>query len=244
MQFLKKERYLHFMPNKRAMKHLLSSTLFTLLCTMAFSQNINKEAYKRYVNIDQYNEPLAGFVILNSGKKEETSIKYEEPYLLLDPELPLTTYKKGNKEKLLLKNKLAGFYVNNQLYVQEHFEEDSSRWVMVVHEGSIRESIVLLPNIDYDQPEYYSVNRLITNTITLKAYFAGRLAINFGRNMSSLIFDYTQLNKKVRDAEEGYKFLNYRQIIAEYNMWFNSNNPNVIHYYLPRPDYQKLAERH
>lgn len=225
------------------MKHLFPGIIFTFLCTLAFGQNVNKEAYKRYVNIDKFDKPLEGFVILNSGKKEETTIKYEEPYLLLDPQLPLTTYKKGNKEKLYLKNKLAGFYVNNQLYVQEQFEEDSSRWVMVVHEGSIRESIVLLPNIPYGEPEYYSVNRLITNTLTLKAFFAGRLAINFGRNMSSLIFDYAQLNKKVRDAEEGYKFLNYRQIIAEYNMWFNSNNPDAIHYFLPRPDYQKLAER-
>ena len=224
------------------MKHLLSSIIFSLLCTVVFAQNVNKEAYKRYVNIENYDQPLEGFVVFNNGNKEEAFIKYEEPYLLLDSQLPLVTYKKKNKEKLYLKNKLAGFYVNNRLYMREQFDGDSSRWVMVVREGAIRESIVLEPNIPYDRPEYYSVNRLITNTVSLKSYYAGRLAINFGRNMSSLIFDYSQLNKKVRDAEEGYKFLNYQQVIAEYNMWFNSNYPDAVPYLLPRPDYQKLIE--
>lgn len=224
------------------MKYLLSSILFTLLCTVAIGQNINKEAYKRYVNLEKYDEPMKGYLVLNSGKKEETLIKYEEPYLLLDSYLPLVTYKKGKKEKLYLKDKITGFYVNDQLYVREHFDGDSSRWVMVVREGAIRESIVLVPNIPFDRPEYYSVNRLITNTVSLKSYFAGRLAINFGRNMSSMIFDYSKLNQKVRDAEEGYKFLNYQQIIAEYNMWFNSNYPDVVPYFLARPDYQKLID--
>ena len=224
------------------MKYLLSSILFTLLCTVTIAQNVNKEAYKRYVDVDKYDQALEGFVVFNNGNKEETLIKYEEPYLLMDSELPLVTYKKKNKEKLYLKNKLAGFYVNNKLYMREHFDGDSSLWVMVVREGAIRESIVLKPNIPYDRPEYYSVNRLITNTVSLKSFYAGRLAINFGRNMSTMIFDYGQLNKKVRDAEEGYKFLNYQQIVAQYNMWFNSNYPDAIPYILPRPDYQKLID--
>lgn len=230
------------MPNKTLMKHLLSSIIFTLVCTFAMGQNINKEAYKRYVNIDKYNQPMEGYVVLNNGNKEETIIKYEEPYLLMDSQLPLVTYKKRNKEKLYLKTKLSAFYVNNRLYVQEHFDGDSSRWVMVVREGAIRESIVLKPNIPYDRPEYYSVNRLITNTITLQSYFASRLAINFGRNMSSMIFDFAQLSKKVKDTEEGHKFLNYQQIIARYNMWFNSNYPDVVSYIMPRPDYQKFID--
>lgn len=224
------------------MKQIVTCIFFTAICSVSLAQNVNKEAYKRYVDIDKYEQPLKGFVVFTNGKKEETTIKYEEPYLLTDAQLPLITYNKKNKEKPLLKNKLAGFYVNNRLYVNEHFEGDSSRWVMVVREGAIRESIVLKPDIPFDRPSYYTVNRLVTNTITLKAYFVGRLAINFGRNMSSLIFDYAQLNRKVRDAEPGYKFLNYQQIIARYNMWFDSKYPDTIYYMLPRPDYQKFID--
>lgn len=225
------------------MKHALLGTLLVLTSTISFAQNVNTEAYKRYVDVDKYDQPLDGYVVLKNGDKEEAKIKYEEPYVLMDPTLPLITYRiKNNKEKAYLKDKIAGFYVNKELYVPEYFDGDSSRWVMVVREGAIRESIVLIPNKPYEKPDYYSVNRLITNTVTLKAYFVGRLAINFGRNMSSMIFDYTQLNQKVRDGEEGYKFLNYQQIIARYNMWFDSNNPDVIPYILPRPDYQKLID--
>lgn len=225
------------------MKKLLLGTFFTLFCATAFAQNINKEAYKRYVDIDKYDQPLDGYVVMKNGDKEEAKIKYEEPYLLLDPKLPLITYRiKNNKEKAYLKDKIAGFYVNDELYVPEYFDGDSSRWVMVVREGAIRESIVLKPNKPYEKPDYYTVNRLVTNTVTLRAFFVGRLAINFGRNMSSMIFDYTSLNQKVRDAEEGYKFLNYQQTIARYNMWFDSNNPDVIPYILPRPNYQKLID--
>ncbi len=225
------------------MKHFFSGLVLIFVCTSAFGQNVNKESYKRYVDIDKYDQSLEGFIVLNNGKKEKVHIKYEEPYMLFDGQLPLITYNKKNKEKPFLKTKLAGFFVNDRLYVREYFEGDSSRWVMVVREGAIRESIVLQPNIPFDRPEYYSVNRLVTNTVNLTSFYVGRLAINFGLNMSSMIFDYGELNRKVRDAEEGYKFLNYQQIIARYNMWFNSKNPDVIFYMLPRPDYQKFIDK-
>ena len=224
------------------MKHFLYTLLLTIFCSTAFAQNVNKEAYKRYVDIDKYDQPLDGFVVLSNGTKEDALIKYEEPYLLFDPTLPLITYKSNNKEKSYLKSKIAAFYVNNQLYIKEYFENDSSRWVMVVRDGVIRESVFLSPNKPYEKPDYYTVSRIVTNTYNLNSYHVGRLAINFSRNMSSLISDNKELNQKVIDAEDGFTFINYQQIIARYNMWYDEKNPGSITYILPAPDYQSLIE--
>ena len=224
------------------MKHLFYTIGLTLFCSVAIAQNVNKEAYKRYVDVDKYDQSLEGFIVLNNGTKEKTLIKYEEPYLLFDPALPLITYKSNDKEKAYLKSKLAGFYVNDQLYVREYFEEDSNRWVMVIRDGVIRESLFFNPNKPYEKPDYYTISRLVTNTYTLKSYNVGKLAINFAHNMNTLVNDNDELKNKVLNAEDGYKFFNYQQIIARYNMWYDQKNPGSITYHLDPPDYQKLID--
>jgi len=44
--------------------------------------------------------------------------------------------------------------------------------------------------------------------------------VNFDKNMSKLVSDYPELSEKVRNKEEGYKWINAKEIIAEYNSWY------------------------
>jgi len=44
--------------------------------------------------------------------------------------------------------------------------------------------------------------------------------VNFDKNMSKLLSDYPELSEKVRNKEEGYKWINAKEIIAEYNSWY------------------------
>ena len=47
--------------------------------------------------------------------------------------------------------------------------------------------------------------------------------VNFDKNMSKLLSDYPELSEKVRNKEEGYKWINAKEIIAEYNSWYLKN---------------------
>jgi len=47
--------------------------------------------------------------------------------------------------------------------------------------------------------------------------------VNFDKNMSKLISDYPELADKVRNKKEGYKWINAKEIISEYNAWYLQN---------------------
>ncbi|MBN1157792.1 MAG: hypothetical protein JXA61_00295 [Bacteroidales bacterium] len=43
---------------------------------------------------------------------------------------------------------------------------------------------------------------------------------NFDKNMSKIVSDYPGLAERIRNKEEGYKWINARDIIREYNTWY------------------------
>lgn len=47
--------------------------------------------------------------------------------------------------------------------------------------------------------------------------------VNFDKNMSKLVSDYPELAEKIRNKEEGYKWINAKEIILEYNAWYVAN---------------------
>jgi hypothetical protein len=47
---------------------------------------------------------------------------------------------------------------------------------------------------------------------------------NFDKNMSKLVSDYPELAEKIRNKVEGYKWINKKEIIREYNAWYLENH--------------------
>jgi hypothetical protein len=48
--------------------------------------------------------------------------------------------------------------------------------------------------------------------------------LNFDKNMSKLVIDYPELAEKIRNKVEGYKWINVKEIIREYNSWYLENH--------------------
>ncbi len=44
--------------------------------------------------------------------------------------------------------------------------------------------------------------------------------VNFDKNMSKLVSDYPELAEKIINKEDGYKWINAKEIIKEYNAWY------------------------
>ncbi len=220
------------------MGKLLSLLLLVLVVIPGRAQNVDESAYQRYVNTGAYQQMLPGYWV-QGNKKTEAKIKYVPPVEFQDPAVPLIV-DKGKGEETLPKAKIDGFMLDNHIFVPEDLG-DSVVWVMVEREGAIRETIYFTP-VPGRNPAYYKVNHLVTNTTTHEGYFVGSLAINFNKIMANLTKDNPEIAGKVANRAQGYRFIDYKKIIAEYNLWFQNKYPKRLKYIGEMPDFQELID--
>lgn len=216
--------------------------LFTLLLTglafTGYSQSVDETAYQRYINVELYGQMVPGYY-LQGNKKVEANIKYQQPSEIQNEAVPFVI-DKGNGEETLLKNKIHAISFDDHVFVPEDLG-DSVIWVMVSREGAIRESIYFKPE-PQNSPRYYKVNHLVTNTLTHEGHFVGSLAVNFNKLMASMTSDYPEVSEKILSRQQGYRFIDYQKIIAEYNLWFQNKYPKKIKYVGDVPDFQALID--
>jgi hypothetical protein len=91
--------------------------------------------------------------------------------------------------------------------------------------------------------EGYSIDdTLLTNTITHVGQFVGSLAINFNKIMANMTKEYEEMSQKIAARESGYRFIDYKKIIAEYNLWYQTKYPKRIKYIGEVPDFQAIID--
>ena len=212
--------------------------LLTSLAVTGFTQNIDQTAYQRYINIELIGQKVPGYYI-QGNKRVEAEIKYVAPVEFQDASIPFII-DKGNGNEVLPKSKINAIGFDNHVFVPEDLG-DSVIWVMVSREGAIRETIFFKPE-PMINPQYYKVNHLVTNTLKHEGHFVGSLAVNFNKIMSSLTTDNEEISQKVQAREQGYRFIDYQKIIAEFNLWFQTTYPKKIKYINEVPDFQALIE--
>ncbi len=220
------------------MRRLILFTLTTLASMTLYAQEGNQSAYQRYINIELYNQMVPGYYV-DGKNKVEAQIKFLTPIEMQTAAVALTI-NKGKGNKTLSKNKVAAISYDNHIYVPENLG-DSVVWVMLDAEGAIRESIYFTP-VPAHNPTSYKVNHLVTNTITNEGYFVSSIAINFNKIMANLTLDNTELSQRIANREQGYRFIDYKKIIAEYNLWFQNKYPSRITYHGEMPDFQALID--
>ena len=217
--------------------------LFTLLSTLlviypALAQQVNESAYERYINKANFDQMVPGYYIQGS-KKTETIIKFQSPVDLQDLDKDFII-DKGKGEEKLTKSKVSAISYDSKIYIPENIN-DTVLWVMLGSEGAIRESIYFEP-IPKKHPEYYKVMHLVTNTATQEGHFIGSLAINFNKIMAEMTKENTEMSEKIKNRESGYRFIDYKKIVAEYNLWFQNEYPKRIKYLSEVPDFQAILD--
>ena len=220
------------------MRKLIPFTLTILATITTLAQDIDQTAFQRYINPELYNQMVPGYY-LQGNKKVETQIKFLEPVEMQDPAVALLV-NSGKGDVVLLKSKIHGVSIDNHIYIPEDLG-DSVIWVMLEREGAIRETIYFKP-VPAHNPTYYKINHLVTNTTTHEGHFVGSLAINFNKIMANLTQDNVEISQKISDREQGYRFIDYKKIIAEYNLWIQSEYPKRIKYIGETPDFQALID--
>lgn len=220
----------------------MSKTLYFLIFLLASSslvaQNVNQKAYERYINTDLYNQMVQGFYI-QGNKKVEAKIKYVPPIDMQDPSNYIIL-DRGKGEEVVPKSKVNAIGIDNHIFIPEDLG-DSVVWVMLEQEGALRETIFFNP-IPPGNPTYYKVSHLITNTTTHEGHFVGSLAINFNKVMAGLTSENVEITEKIANREQGYRFIDYKKIIAEYNLWILNTYPKRIKYIGEVPDYQAVID--
>ena len=220
------------------MRKLIAFTLTILAIIPAFAQDVDQTAYQRYINNELYNQMVAGFY-LQGTKKVEAQIKFLAPIEMQSPAMALTI-NKGKGDEVLPKSKINAVSFDDHIYVPEDLG-DSVIWVMLESEGAIRVTIYFKP-VPANNPTYYKINHLVTNTTTHEGHFVGSLAVNFNKIMANLTIENTEISQKISNREQGYRFIDYKKIIAEYNLWFQNQYPKRIKYIGEIPDFQALID--
>lgn len=219
------------------MKNLLLFAL-TILAIPTIAQNVDQTAYQRYINVELIGQMVNGHY-LQGNKKVDAKIKFLAPIDTQDPAVPFTI-NKGNGDEVLPKSKINAISLDGHYYVPEDLG-DSVVWVMLSREGAIRETVYFKPE-PVANPTYYKVNHLVTNTLTHEGYFVGSLAVNFNKIMASLTADNAEITAKIAAREQGYRFIDYQKIIAEYNLWFQNTYPKKIKYIGDVPNFQEIID--
>lgn len=219
------------------MKKLLT-LLLAGLAFSSYSQNVDETAYQRYINVELYGQMVPGFY-LQGNKKVEAKIKYQQPADIQNDAMPFIV-DRGKGEETLAKAKIHAISFDDHVFVPEDLG-DSVVWVMVSREGAIRESIYFRP-VPTNNPKYYKVNHLITNTLTHEGHFVGSLAVNFNKLMANLTLDNPEISEKISSRQQGYRFIDYQKIIAEFNLWFQEKYPKKISYIGEVPDFQAIMD--
>jgi hypothetical protein len=220
------------------MSKLLTVLLSFLVSVPAWSQNVNESAYERYLNKDLFNQMLPGYY-MQGKKKVEAKIKFLAPIEMQNPDIPIII-DKGKGEEELSKGKLSAIFIDDKYFIPETLD-DSVVWVLLEHEGAIRQTIYFEP-VPKKEPRYYKVYHLVTNTITHEGQFVGSLAINFNKIMAAMTEEYADISAKIAGRKEGYRFIDYKKIIAEYNLWYQNEYPKRVKYINEVPDFQALIE--
>lgn len=219
------------------MKNILTLLLSGLAIT-TFSQNVDETAYQRYIDVELYGQMVPGYY-LQGNKKVEALIKYQPPIDFQNEAMPLIV-DKGDGEETLPKTKINAVAINERIFVPEDLG-DSVVWVMLSREGAIRESIYFQPQ-PANNPKYYRVGHLVTNTLSHEGYFVGSLAVNFNKLMANMTSDNPEISEKIASRQQGYRFIDYQKIIAEFNLWFQEKYPKKIKYVGEVPDFQALID--
>jgi hypothetical protein len=220
------------------MRKILPFILTILATVTAFTQDVDQSAYERYINVALYNQMVPGYY-LQGNKKIEADIKYLPPVELQDPAIPFTI-NTGKGDEVLPKSKVRAISFDGHIYLPEDLG-DSVVWVMLEREGAIRETIYFSPEPAIN-PKYYKVNHLVTNINTHEGHFVGSLAINFNKIMSGMTSENAEISAKISNREKGYRFIDYKKIAAEFNLWFQDKYPKRIKYIGEIPDFQALID--
>lgn len=220
------------------MKKIPIFLLTILAFTQLQAQTVDQTAYERYIDVDSFDKMLPGYYI-QGKKKVEVNIKYVPPIKMQDPNEPIII-DKGDGEELIGKNKLDAVSYGDNLYIPEDLG-DSVIWVMLETEGAIRTTIFFAP-VPEEKPEYYKINHMVTNTISHESRFLGSLAVNFNKVMASMTAENEEISKMITDREQGYRFIDYKKIIAEFNLWFQGEYPKRVRFFGEVPDYQAIID--
>jgi hypothetical protein len=176
-------------------------------------------------NSSDYGKSFDCTIIFKSGETKKLYVKYSHPGVLMGPKNLLETNTEGNLDKNLIET----FYMNNQCWV-ERSTPVGRQWVILNRQGVIEHVTYITSAVTTS-----NVNTTpVTGDLIIKNgqwETNTSLVMGYKKKMSSFISDYPELAVKVTNGEKGYGFINYLNVVDEYNAWFEKNNPDQIKYY-------------
>lgn len=198
----------------------------------------NAEPYTQFFKKELVGKPVKGFYIDRNGNKVNAVIKYQEPELLASATSTLLLYKKAYDEpgfmedetttflKAVMKDSVIAFFVGDQVFVP--VQTSSKQWGVLRSEGAIRQ-VVLIGKVVSGGKTGYLVSTII-DKLGGKNENIASMVLSFKNTMAEMVADNKTMADKIRNKEEGYRYLQLDKIVNEYNEWFDKQYPGKVAY--------------
>lgn len=182
------------------------------------------------------NLPMRGYYILKDGTVVDAVILNQAPEFLVGDAAhgfdlvicggPGTTPMNGfdtkhpNFEKYINKKDIKAFYVNGYLYKNVGFYG----WAIALDEGAIH-SYITVVKVTVDKKQSYQIFKQ-TQKLDSQSYGSILMPIS-NENLIKMMADAPEIVKAYKDGQ-----YDLQSAEIEYNIWYDTNNPNKIDYVL------------
>jgi hypothetical protein len=177
-------------------------------------------AQQSYFNVGNFNKELSGVLLMKSGETKKLAVICEHPDFLKRSGSLLKT-SEGNLDKATLE----AFSVDGRVWVYRQ-TPIGPYWVILKSQGAIEVYDYVNSDSEGKVSNIITIASAITKGKTLLQQ--GGLALGYKKKMGELVADNTDLAAKV--GEKGYGFIQYLNVVDEYNIWYEKNNPGKTKY--------------
>lgn len=195
----------------------MKNSLLACLLLLSFS---GANAQQTYFNTGDFNKDLPGKILMKTGEVKEAIISYEHPDFLKLMNRPLLT-SNGPIDKSIL----DAFQLDNKTWVFRK-TPTGTYWVILQRQGAIEVFDYLTSDSKGSNTTVITVGSVIKKGDT--QLVNSELMIGFKKKMTPLVSDHAELAAKVGGS--GYGFLQYLNVVDEYNTWYEQNNPGKVTY--------------
>jgi len=130
--------------------------------------------------------------------------------------------------EFVLKSDLEGFIINNNVWALRQTPL-GDLWCVINKHGAIDQYTYVTSDGERDG------SAVVTGQVTRNRFQPdlvtnSELMLGYKKKMASMVADYPELAAKVTAGEKGYGFTSMGNVIDEYNVWYEKNNPGKMKY--------------
>lgn len=191
------------------------------LALLVFGFFLSLDSVAQVYDMSTVGQDIPCVLVLKSGETKDVIATHQHPDFLKKQYSQLLT-----ATGPVSKETLEAFSMNGKTWVFRSTPL-GPMWVMLKKQGAIEHYDYLTSDSDGKTSTIIIGNLTMKGSQTLSN---ADLLLGYKKKMSSMVSDYPELAAKITNGEKGYGMLTMLNVVDEYNLWYEKNNPGKIKY--------------